>query len=106
MQLLAKALAAALCAPQCMREGEEKSYKQREWMLAKQSHGSTVHVHCSTAGYLRFHHMAQCVAHALKGMACRARVTPASSPSLHARLLLAHAKVTATELKGHNGVKT
>ncbi len=32
-----------------------------------------------TAGYLSFHPMAQCVVHALKGLACGARVTPASS---------------------------
>ena len=51
-----------------------------------------------TAGCLSFRPMAQCVVHALKGLACCARVTPASlsashckqcsaltSPSLHAR---------------------
>jgi hypothetical protein len=38
-----------------------------------------------TAGYLRFHPMAQCAVHALKGLACRARVTPASSPSSHCK---------------------
>jgi hypothetical protein len=37
--------------------------------------------HCDTAGYLRFHPIAQCAVHALKGLACRARVTPASSPA-------------------------
>ena len=42
-----------------------------------------------TAGCLSFYPMAQCVVHALKGLACRARVTPASSPVLHA-----HADVT------------
>ncbi len=42
-------------------------------------------------GYLSFGPMVQCVVHALKCLACRARVTPASSPvsltlpSLHAR---------------------
>ena len=40
-----------------------------------------------TAGFLSFHPMAQCVVHALKGLACRARVTPASSP---ASVLSAH----------------
>ena len=34
----------------------------------------------ATAGCLSFHPMAQCVVHALKGLARRARVTPASSP--------------------------
>ncbi len=38
-----------------------------------------------TVGYLSFGPMAQCVVHALKGLACRARVTTASSPALHAR---------------------
>ena len=42
----------------------------------------------TTVGYLSFGPMAQCVVHALKGLACRARVTPASSaltsPSLQA----------------------
>ena len=51
-----------------------------------------------TAGYLSFGHMTQCVVHTLKGLACLARVAPASShaslckqcsaltpPSLHAR---------------------
>ncbi len=32
-----------------------------------------------TAGYLNFQPTAQCVVHALIGLACRARVTPASS---------------------------
>ncbi len=36
--------------------------------------------------YLRFGAMAQCVVHALKGLACRARVTPASSPASHSVL--------------------
>ena len=31
--------------------------------------------------YPSFHPTAQCVVHALKGLACRARVTPASSPA-------------------------
>ncbi len=35
-----------------------------------------------TAGYLRFGPMAQCVVHVLKGLACRARVTPASLPAV------------------------
>ncbi len=43
-----------------------------------------------TTRYLSFHKMAQCVVHALKGLACRARVTrqhcsALTSPSLHAR---------------------
>ncbi len=66
--------------------------------------------HRHTAGCLSFHHMAQCVVHALKGLACRARVTPASSPASHckqcsaltslrstraaAQVLIAHADVT------------
>ncbi len=39
----------------------------------------------STARYLSFHPMAQCVAHAFKGLACRTRVTPASSPASHCK---------------------
>ncbi len=39
--------------------------------------------HCCTAGYLSFGPMAQCVVHALDGLAYRARVAPASSPVLH-----------------------
>jgi hypothetical protein len=33
----------------------------------------------------KFGPMAQCVVHALKGLACRARVTPASSPASHCK---------------------
>ena len=63
-----------------------------------------------TIGYLSFGTMAQCVVHALKGLVCRARVTPASSPASHSKqcsvltllrstraaapVLLAHAEVT------------
>ncbi len=63
-----------------------------------------------TAGCLSFHRMAQCVVHALKSLACRAPVTPASSPASHCKqrsaltplrstraaapVLLAHAEVT------------
>jgi hypothetical protein len=36
-------------------------------------------------GCLSFHRMAQCDVYALKGLACRARVTPASSPALHCK---------------------
>ncbi len=42
-------------------------------------------VSCCTAGCLYFHPMAQCVVHTLKGLACRARVTPASSPASHCK---------------------
>ena len=63
-----------------------------------------------TARYLRFHHMAQCVVHALECLACRTRVTPASSPASHCKqcshclrstraaapVLLTHAVVTKT----------
>ena len=77
-------------------------------------------LHHTTIGYLSFGPMAQCVVHALKGLACRARVIPACSPASHcgkqsrrlrstcaaAPVLLAHAEVTTTELKRHNGVKT
>ena len=38
-----------------------------------------------TAGSLSFGPMAQCVVHALKGLACSARVTPASSPASHCK---------------------
>ncbi len=36
-----------------------------------------------TVGCRNFHPMAQCIVHVLKGMACRARVIPASSPASH-----------------------
>ena len=47
---------------------------------------SRVHayIHTYTAGHLSFHPMAQCVVHALKGLACRAPV------------LLSHDEVTTT----------
>ena len=58
----------------------------------------------STAGCLSFHPMAQFVVQPLKGLACSARITPASSPALHCKQcsaltspapgLLAHAEVT------------
>jgi hypothetical protein len=38
-----------------------------------------------TAGYLSFGPLVQCVVHALKGLACRVRVTPASSPASHCK---------------------
>ncbi len=38
-----------------------------------------------TAGYLSFHPMAQCAVHALKGLAYRACVTPASSPAAYCK---------------------
>jgi hypothetical protein len=38
-----------------------------------------------STGYLSFGPMAQCVVHALKGLACRAHVTPPTSPAFHAR---------------------
>ena len=38
-----------------------------------------------TTGYLSFGPTAQCVVHALKGLACRARVTPVSSPASHCK---------------------
>ena len=36
-------------------------------------------------GHLRFGPMAQCVVHVLKGLACRARVTPANLPASHCK---------------------
>ncbi len=47
-----------------------------------------------TSGYLRVHHTAQCVAHALKSLACRAPV------------FLAHAEVTENIISCFNGFKT
>ncbi len=44
----------------------------------------------NTTGYLSVNPMAQCVVHALKGLACRARVTPASSPTALQAELSAH----------------
>ncbi len=38
-----------------------------------------------TAGHLSFGPTAQCAVHALKGLACRKRVTPASSPASHCK---------------------
>ncbi len=51
---------------------------------------SCVQALLATAGYLRFHPMAQCVVHALK--ACRARVTQASS---HCRASRAQPELSA-----------
>ena len=45
--------------------------------VARRSHG--------TAGYLSVGPTAQCVVHALKGLACRARVTSATSPASHCK---------------------
>jgi hypothetical protein len=42
-----------------------------------------------TARYLSFDPMAQCVVHTLKGLACRARATQASSPASHCKQCLA-----------------
>ena len=39
----------------------------------------------TSAGCQSFGPMAQCVVHALKGLACRARATPASSPASHCK---------------------
>jgi hypothetical protein len=39
---------------------------------------------------ISFHPMAQCVVHALKGLACRARVPPASLPASHCKHSSAH----------------
>jgi hypothetical protein len=52
-----------------------------------------------TAGYLSFHPMAQCVVHALKGLACRARVTPASLPASHCKQCSA---LTSPSLHAHS----
>ncbi len=38
-----------------------------------------------TTRYVSFGPTAQCVVHVLKGLACRARVTPASSPASHCK---------------------
>ena len=57
-------------------------------------------VRCFTAsaGYLRFGPMVQCVVHALKGLACRARVTPAISPASHCQQCSA---LTPSSLHAH-----
>ncbi len=67
-------------------------------------------------GYLSFGPKAQCVVHALKGLAYRARAIPASSPASHGKqcsalttcaaapVLLAHAEVTENIF--FNGPKT
>ena len=47
----------------------------------------SIHYPCAlgTFEYRSFRPMAQCVVHALKGLACRARATPASSPASHCK---------------------
>ncbi len=40
---------------------------------------------CEPSPRLSFRPMAQCVMHALKGLACRARVTPATLPASHCK---------------------
>ncbi len=57
-----------------------------------------------TAECLSFHPMAQCVVHALKGLACRARVTPASSPASHCKQCSAlHARGCASPSRAYLG---
>ena len=56
--------------------------------------------HNITAGYLSFGPMAQCVVHALKGLACRARVAPACSPASHCKQCSA---LTSPSLHAHGG---
>jgi hypothetical protein len=81
------------------------------------------HSSCNASALLLLHPMAQCIMHALKGLACRARGTPACLPAshckqcsaltlpvLHARgcaspSLLAHAEVTKYRIF-FNGSKT
>ena len=69
-------------------------------------HLMSTHHACShdiyTTGHLSFHHMAQCVVHALKGLACHARATPArlTPPSLHARSCASPSRAC----KGHKPV--
>ena len=61
----------------------------------------------NTAGCLSLGHMAQCVVHALKGLACRARATPACSPASHCKQCtvltspLIHARGCATPSRTH-----
>ena len=66
-----------------MRAGEinlcatEKQYTDRFLLAAKENMSRANVNECTqtpTAGYLSFHPMAQCVVHALKGLACRAPV--------------------------------
>jgi hypothetical protein len=68
--------------------------------------------HCSdTAGCLSFHPMDQCVVHALNRLACRARVTPASSPASHCKQCLVltspslHARGCASPSRARRGHK-
>ena len=62
-----------------------------------------------TTGCLSFHPIVQCVVHALKGLACRARVTPASSPASHCEQCSAltspalHARGCASPSRAHRG---
>ncbi len=77
---------------------------------------ATLQLSIHTTGCLSFHHMAQCAVHALKGLAFRARVTPASSHASHCKqgsaltsaapVLLAHADVTKNHNMFFNGSKT
>ncbi len=49
------------------------------------AHAVVTETKIGTAGYLSFGPMAQCVVHALKGLACRARLAPASLPASHCK---------------------
>ncbi len=60
------------------------------------------------AGYLSVHPMAQCVVHALKGLACRASVTSPCSPASHCSALTSpslHTRGCASPSRTHRGHK-
>ena len=57
-------------------------------LVSKFAQEVRIEIGANTVGYLSFGPMAQCVVHALKGLACRARVTPASSPASHCKQCL------------------
>ena len=54
--------------------------------------------HGGTAGYLSFGPMAQCVVHALKGLACRARAVPANLFAAHCEQRLRRLRSTCARL--------
>ena len=67
------------------RRAEKTTFGLTQTSVLPDTGASLTLCRLSTTGYLSFGPMAQCVVHALKGLARRARVTPASSPVLHAR---------------------
>jgi serine/threonine protein kinase len=76
MKLLTQRVVTAWWRPPEVHLGDNKYTEKADmWSIGavfgEMLTGVCIAMHC-TAGYLSFHPMAQCVVHALKGLACRA----------------------------------